>query len=139
MLDATLIVIAILLLALEVKFGTYGAATVVAAVLLSIGLIGIMHDLNYWHPALPVAVSAALAIIASFQGYLGFRARKNKRLAGIEELIGKIGVSRTVIGKRGTVFVRGEYWQASSDNPIPAGVDVRIERVDGLLLYVKEA
>jgi membrane-bound serine protease (ClpP class) len=105
--------------------------------LLSIAAIGIMRDLNYWHPALPVAVSAALAIIASFQGYLGFRSRKHVRLTGSEELVGAIGVTRTEVGRRGTILVRGEYWQATSDNLIPAGVDVRIESVEGLLLHIK--
>jgi membrane-bound serine protease (ClpP class) len=138
MLFSALIVIALLLLALEVKFGTYGASAILGAVLLSLGVLGFMQGFHYWHPAFPIALSTALALIASFQGYLGFKSRKEKRLAGIEELLGQTAVARTPVEKRGTVFVRGEYWQATSDRPIPAGADVRIQRVDGLLLHVKE-
>ena len=138
MLFSALIVIALLLLALEVKFGTYGASAILGAVLLSLGILGFMQGFHYWHPAFPIAFSAALALIASFQGYLGFKSRKEKRLAGSEELLGQTAVARTAVEKRGTVFVRGEYWQATSERPIPAGADVRIQRVEGLLLHVKE-
>jgi len=110
---------------------------VLGAVLLSIGVMGIMRDLHYWHPALPVALSAALAIIATFQGYLGFRSRKHVRLTGAAELVGLPAVTRTEVARRGTVFVRGEYWQATSETVIPAGVDVRVDSVEGLLLHVR--
>ncbi|HLH04207.1 MAG TPA: NfeD family protein [Bryobacteraceae bacterium] len=138
MLFSALIIVALLLLALEIKFGTYGAAAILGAVLLSLGILGLMQGFHYWHPALPIALSIALAIIATFQGYLGFRVRKEKRLAGAEELLGQTAVTRTPVEKRGTVMIRGEYWQATSDHPIPAGADVRIQRVEGLLLHVKE-
>jgi membrane-bound serine protease (ClpP class) len=138
MLFSVLIILALLLLALEIKFGTYGASAILGAVLLALGLLGLMNAFHYRHPALPIAISVALAIIATFQGYLGFKTRKNVRLAGAEELIGKTAVARTEINTRGTVFVRGEYWQAASDHPIPAGTQVRIERVEDLVLHVNE-
>jgi membrane-bound serine protease (ClpP class) len=136
---ALLIVVALLLLAIELKFGTYGAAAIPGALLLSLGMIALVHDPERLNPVLPISVSIALALIAIFQGYLGFRARRNAHLAGNEELVGKIGVTRTAVGNSGTVFVRGEYWQAQSREPIPQGAEVRIESVEGLTLHVKEA
>lgn len=114
MVSAILIVVALMLLAAELKFGTYGASALIAAILLSVAMLTLMRRIGYFHPALAIAVPAALAIIAGFQGYLGLRARKNVRLAGLEELVGEKGVSRTEISKSGTVLVRGEYWQAQS-------------------------
>lgn len=138
MVSAVLIVVALMLLATELKFGTYGASALIGAILLSVATIIVMRESGYFHPALAIAVPAALAIIAAFQGYLGLRARKNVRLAGLEELIGETGVSRTEIGKGGTVLVRGEYWQAKSQETIPAGTAIIVERVQGLLLSVRE-
>ncbi len=139
MVPALLIIVALLLLAIELKFGTYGASALVGATLLSFGSILLMDESGYRHPVFAVSVSVALAIIAGFQGYLGLRTRKSKRLAGLEELVGEKGVSRTEIKNRGTVFVRGEYWQATSREAIPPGALVSVERVEGLLLFVREA
>ena len=139
MVASILIIAALLLLAVELKFGTYGASAMVGAALLSLGTIALMEQSGYQHPALAVSVSVALAIIAGFQGYLGLRARRHKRLAGLEELVGVKGVSRTEIRGRGMVFVRGEYWQATSREAIPAGALVSVEGVEGLLLFVREA
>ena len=136
---AILIIVALLLLGVELKFGTYGASAMVGAVLLSFGTISLMEHAGYRHPAFAISISVALGIITGFQGYLALRARKHQRLAGLEELIGVKGVSRTEISNRGTVVVRGEYWQATSREAIPAGALVSVERVEGLLLFVRES
>ncbi|MBV8867084.1 MAG: hypothetical protein JO210_16930 [Acidobacteriaceae bacterium] len=134
-----LILMAILLLAAELKFGSHGVSGVAGAVLLSIGAIALFQGPRKISPALAIAVSVGLCIIAVFLGYLGLRVRRSASLTGIQRLVGEKGISRTAINSQGTVFIRGEYWQARSQQMIPAGAPVLVERVQDLILYVKEA
>ena len=136
---AVLILIAILLLGVELKVYSHGLSGVAGAILLSIGALALFPGRRKINPVLAIAVSVALCSLAAFLGYLGMRARKSKKLTGLQSLIGEIGVCRTDISGKGTVLVRGEYWQASSDRVIPSGSRVLVERVQGILLYVKEA
>ena len=53
-------------------------------------------------------------------------------------MVGEIGEAIEPVHTKGRVFVHGEYWQACSDIPIPAGAEIEIVRVmDGLKLEVK--
>jgi membrane-bound serine protease (ClpP class) len=136
---STLIFLALLLLALELVVSSHGISGVFGAILLAAGAISLIRGPHAINPLLAVAVAGALCVIAVFLGVLGLKARRAAVVSGIGTLVGQVGVSRTSIGSRGTVLVRGEYWQARSDSPIPAGAHVSVQRVDGLTLYVKEA
>jgi membrane-bound serine protease (ClpP class) len=134
-----LIILAILLLGIELKLGGHGVSGLAGAVLLWIGAIALLQGSQRIDPMLAFGTSAALCIISVFLGYLGLRARRNTRLTGLERLVGERGVARTEINPQGTVFVRGEYWQARSQQAIAAGAGISVERVQDLVLYVKEA
>ena len=134
-----LILLAILLLGAELKFGSHGASGVTGGLLLAVGAIALFQGPRRIHPALAIAVSTALCVIAVFLGYLGLRVRRSARLTGLQTLVGEKGVSRTEIHSQGTVFVRGELWQAKSQQTIAAGAPVLVERVQDFTLYVKEA
>lgn len=134
-----LILLAILLLGAELKFGSHGASGVTGALLLAVGAIALFQGPHRIHPALAIAVSIALCVIAVFLGYLGLRVGRSGRLTGLQTLVGEKGVSRTEINSQGTVFVRGELWQAKSQQSIPAGSPVLVEGVQDFILYVKEA
>ncbi len=135
----SLIAIALLLLGVELKFGGYGVSGTLGAVVFALGAVLLVRGPHGIPPALAIAVSFALCLISVFLGYLGLRARRAKQLTGIERLVGEHGVTRTEVHAGGTVFVRGEYWQAESSTAIPAGRAISIEAVHGLLLYVREA
>ena len=47
--------------------------------------------------------------------------------------------ARTDIGTDGQVFVRGEYWNAWSDEPIAKGDKVTVTAVEGLRLKVRKS
>jgi membrane-bound serine protease (ClpP class) len=51
---------------------------------------------------------------------------------GREGLIGLEGLTETGLAPDGKVFVRGEYWDAWSDEPIKPGLRVRVQEVDGM-------
>jgi membrane-bound serine protease (ClpP class) len=135
----TLLALAALLLAIELKYYTHMISGIAGAVLLAFGAIALLQGPRRITPSLAFAVAMAFGIITIFLGSLAMRARKAKHLMGPESLVGEIGVSRTEINPEGTIFVHGEYWQARSDHMIAAGQRVRVERVDELLMHVKEA
>ena len=59
--------------------------------------------------------------------------------AGRGALRGKTGVVRTALEPEGTISVEGELWQAvSRSGHLEAGTQVRVEKVNGLKLYVTE-
>ncbi|HEX4748007.1 MAG TPA: NfeD family protein [Bryobacteraceae bacterium] len=134
-----LLVIAVLLLTVELKFYTHMISGITGAILLAFGIILLFPAPDRISPAFATAVSVAIGIIIVFLGTLGMRARKAKLLMGIETLVGQTGVSSTPLDPAGTVMVNGEYWQARSNQAIPAGQAVRVERVDNMTIWVREA
>ena len=136
---AALLAMALLLLGVELKFYTHMISGIAGSILLALGAVLLVQGPHKISPGMGIGVSLAFGIITIFLGFLGMRARKSKRLTGLESMVGEIGVSRTEIDLRGTVLVRGEYWQARSDHRIPAGQRVRVERAEDLIVYVKEA
>lgn len=134
----TLLVLAVLLLGIELKYYTHMVSGIAGTILLAFGALALLQGPRRITPGVAIATSAAFGIITIFLAFLGMRTRKGKHLTGVESLVGEIGVSRTNIDPQGTVFVRGEYWQARSDHAIPAGHRVRIERIDELVAYVEE-
>jgi membrane-bound serine protease (ClpP class) len=124
------LVLAVLLLGIELKYYTHMISGTAGAVLLAFGAILLIQG--------PARIAPAFAI-AIFLGVLANRARKSRVTTGVQQLVGETGVSRTEINPEGTVFVQGAYWQARSDHMIPAGKPVSVERVDNLVLFVKEA
>lgn len=135
----TLLALAMLLLTIELKYYTHMVSGIAGTILFAFGAIALFQGPRRVTTGLALAVSLAFGIITIFLGFLAMRTRKSKHLTGLESLVGEIGVSRTEINPQGTVFVHGEYWQARSDHTIPAGQRVRIESVDELIAFVKEA
>jgi len=68
---------------------------------------------------------------------LGLKAQRRKVSTGIGGIIGEIGVARTDVEADGSVFVHGEYWNATSDIKIPTGSKIEVVAVDGMTMKVK--
>jgi len=134
-----LIATAFILFALEAKFASHGVLTTGGIVLLTLGgLLLVDAPIPEMQVRLltALAVSVPLGFITAFLMSIAFRARQNKVVTGSEGLIGEIGVARTPIAPRGTVFVHGEIWNATSPKPIEAGSNVVVRGVVGLELEV---
>lgn len=136
-----LLVLAVVLFVLEAKIVSHGvlaAGGVVAMVLGAVLLVEGPPELRIrWGTAL--AVSIPFGIITVFLLSLVIRARLRPPATGVEALIGETGVAQTPLNPAGTVFLRGEYWKATADEPLEAGARVRVEAVEGLRLRVKRA
>ncbi len=92
---------------------------------------------SFWTVLVP-----AVAGLALFAGIVVFgvgRSLGSRQTAGVHELIGLVGRAQTALEPGGTVFVRGEYWTARADEPVPAGERVEVVAVEGLNLRVRHA
>jgi membrane-bound serine protease (ClpP class) len=138
-----LILAGILLLALELVTPTFGGLAIAGAIALAIGsLVLISPDSPYGD--IPISVIATMVLTTVFfflvAGRLGLKAQKKKKMTGYEELIGEEGIAMTDFEKgKGKVFIRGEIWNAVSEDDIKKDDTVIVEQVKGLTLYVKKA
>jgi membrane-bound serine protease (ClpP class) len=97
------------------------------------------NDLNvsFWSVLVP-AVSS-LALFAGIVIVLVGRSLGRPQVAGIHELVGMVGRAQSELGPEGTVFVRGEFWNARAAEPIAEGERVEVTAVQGLELRVRRA
>jgi Membrane-bound serine protease (ClpP class) len=138
-----LILAGILLFALELVTPTFGGLAIAGTIALAIGsLVLISPDSPYGD--IPISVIATMVLTTFFfflvAGRLGLKAQKRKKMTGYEEMIGEEGVAMMDFEKgKGKVFIKGEIWNAVSEDDIKKDDTVIVERVKGLTLYVKKA
>jgi membrane-bound serine protease (ClpP class) len=84
-----------------------------------------------------LAVALPLALITVVLVRLVYLSHRRKSVTGEQGMVGEEGMAKTNIHSDGKVLVHGEYWNASSDRPIPAGARVRVVRVQGLKIEVE--
>ena len=86
-----------------------------------------------------LAVTFPFAAISVFLMRLVLRSRKWKQAAGIEELLGEKGIAMTGLaaGVEGMIRIHGESWRAVAQRSVAAGEAVRVQKVEGLKLYVE--
>ena len=86
-----------------------------------------------------ILVPTVLAISLFFLLVAGLvlKSQLRRTLTGKSAMVGKQGVAYSDLKPEGQVFVRGEYWQAVSEEPVTAGDTVAVVKVIGLKLYVR--
>lgn len=138
-----LIALAIVLFVLEIKVTSHGLLTVGGAIAMLFGsLMLIDSPFPFMRISLAVIVPSVLTTAAFFlfAVSMGVRAQRRRVTTGREGLVGLEGVARGgVDANGGSVFVRGEFWNAHSDETIADGVPVEVIHVDGLRLRVRRA
>jgi len=137
-----MILVAFLLFAAEAKFVSHGILTSGGIVLLTLGGLllvdGPIPEMRVRFLT-ALAVSVPLGLITAFLMTIAVRARRNKIVTGAEGLVGEIGIAQTTLAPAGKVVVHGEFWDAVSAIPIPAGERVVVRQIDGLTLRVDPA
>ncbi len=84
----------------------------------------------------PVAIVSMLLILAIAR--TAIQAQRKKAISGKEGMVGLEGEAYTDLDPEGTVFVRGELWQAESlEGKIEKGEKIVVENIEGLKLKVK--
>jgi len=94
-------------------------------------------SVSFWPVLVPISV--AFAIVSGIVVFAVGRSNFREQTAGVSELIGLVGKTTTVLDPEGKVFVRGEYWDAQSNEEIAAGQAVEVTEVKGMRLRVRRA
>ncbi len=136
-----LIILAIGLFIAEAFITSHGVLGVGGAVAMLFGSLMLIDSPEpslriSWAVILPVVAASALLFIVTVT--VAVRAHRSRVDTGKEGLIGMHAEAKTVIGEDGQVFLRGEYWNARSEEPIAKGEKVTVTAVDGLRLNVKK-
>jgi len=134
-----LILFGIILFIAEIKVTSYGLLSVGGVISLLMGSIMLIDSTEEfmqisWSVIIPGVLFTALFFV--FAIGLGIRAQKRRRVSGTEGLVGEIGRAHTDINPEGSVAVHGEFWTATSDEPVPVGSKVRVVEVNRLELKV---
>ena len=87
-----------------------------------------------WFPAFALMIvffMIALPVAIAAQG--------RKAVSGRDGMVGETGVAVTDLEPEGRVYVHSEYWNATSDVPIPKGAKVVVTSVDRMVVSVRPA
>jgi membrane-bound serine protease (ClpP class) len=138
---AALIVLGVGLMLADIKVPSHGALTAGGVMVFLLGsLMLVQADIPALRVSLPVILTMAAASVGFFAFAIsyGIRAQLNKVSTGREGMVGLSGKARTALDPEGTVFVRGEYWNAHAPGgSIAKGEKVRVVEVDGMELTVE--
>src|SRR5437879_6364421 len=137
---AAFILLAIVLFVLEATVTSHGILAIGGIVaMIAGGLMLVQGPIPQLRIRLSttLAVAIPLSLITVILVRLVLLSHRTKSTTGEEGMIGEQGIAKTEIHNEGNVFVHGEYWNAFSNRPIPAGARVRVVKVQGLKVEVE--
>jgi membrane-bound serine protease (ClpP class) len=136
-----LILLGLILFIAEIKIVTHGMLTVAGMTAMVLGSLMLFESPDpYLRISWEVILVTVLATTAFFTVVVAkaLAVHRRRPTTGREGLIGLEGVAEIWVAPQGKVFVRGEYWDAWSDEPIDAGSSVKVLEVDGMRLKVRK-
>jgi len=95
-------------------------------------------------PALRLSLRVLIPAVLVVSGFfivviwIAIKAQLRKHLTGAEAMVETETEALTDIANEGKVFLKGQYWEATSEKPIKKGTKVKIVKVEGLSLIVEE-
>jgi membrane-bound serine protease (ClpP class) len=137
-----LILLALVLFIAEIKIVSGGMLTVGGVISMILGSLLLFESPE---PYLRVSWSVVLITVLSVSAFALFavsksvKAHRAKPTTGKEGLVGEEGRAETDIFTEGKVFVRGEYWDAFSDEEIGRGERIVVTEVGEMTLKVKKS
>ena len=136
-----LIILSAILFTLEIYITSHGILTVGAVISLVMGsLILFESNVPYFRLSWEVIMISVILVVAFFLLLLslGVRAQLRRETTGQRGMIGEIGVAKTEITHgAGTVFVHGEFWNATSETMIKKNAKVKVVDVKAMVLKVE--
>lgn len=137
-----LILLAFVFFVLEFKVTSYGLLSVAGIVSLFLGAVMLFRggesDMGIsWEVLIPtvITVSVFFIVVAA----IVFKSQMQRTMTGTAGMVGSRGVAYTELNPGGQVFVHGEYWHATSQEPIAAGEPIEVLQVVDLTLLVRRA
>ena len=141
-----LFIVGVILIIIEIKtpgFGVFGIGGIIAIVLAAAFLAPLRPPRFVVSPDYQIFFLASFLIPTGFfGGFLLFAMYKVQQIRHRAPLVGQmVGQPATVVeglrpGENGYVRHRGELWQATADETLPAESKVYIQGVDGIVLRV---
>ena len=137
---AGLLVLGLGLLIAEIKIVSHGLLAIGGVIALTLGSLLLIESPE---PDVHISLGVIIPTVATLTAMILFvvqralRAQAAPVTTGAQGLLGVVGVASTDLNPDGTVFVRGELWNASSVRPIQQGEQVRVIQVEGLHLLVE--
>ena len=138
---ALLILLAIVLFVLEATVTSHGILAIGGIIaMIAGGLMLVEGPIPQLRVRLSTTIGVAFpfGIITVVLVRLVYLSHRRKSIVGEEGMIGEVGVAKTDVHEEGKVLVRGEWWNASADRPIPAGAHVRVIKAQGLKIEVEQ-
>ncbi len=135
-----LIILGIICFIAEIKVTSYGLLAVGGTISMLLGSLMLINtDVPYLRISWGVIFPSVIATVLFFLSVVGMavKSQRKKPLTGIEGLIGMICIAKTDISPRGQVMLRGEIWDAMSDELLKEGDEAEVLGVEGLKLLVK--
>lgn len=137
-----LMLLGIILFILEVSVTSYGLLAIGGVVSLVLGsLMLIKAEAPFlqisWAVIAPV-VTLATAFSLFVVG-MAVQSLRRRPQTGREGMVGLVGVAKTALSPQGKLLVHGELWDAVSEQPLQAGEQAEVTRIEGLKLYVRPA
>jgi membrane-bound serine protease (ClpP class) len=139
-LGVSLVLLALAMFVLEMKFASHGILSAGGAVALVLGatmLVDSPIPEMRIHLSTALGVAAPLAMITALLVTLVVRARRNKVVTGAQGMIGELGIALDDLSPEGRIFVHGENWLAQSPVNVPRGGEVRVLAIRNLRLRVE--
>ncbi|HTP66512.1 MAG TPA: nodulation protein NfeD [Geobacteraceae bacterium] len=136
-----LILLAIILFIAEIKIVSHGMLTVGGVIAMVLGSLLLFQSpepylhLSWGVISVTVVMTTLFFVVAVAKAV---RAHRKKPVTGGEGLVGEEGAADTEILADGKVFVRGEYWDAASPEPIRKGEKIIVVAVEGMRLKVRK-
>jgi len=130
-----LILLGLALLVVDAHVVTHGALTLSGLVALGVGMLTLFHDAPAPYKIHIWFVLSVAGVIGGFMAFaLGKAVQARRRPSAIGTMVGEQGVAR----RDDLVFVRGELWQAKTEDgkPLEPGDRVQVDDVQGLRLIV---
>lgn len=136
-----MIIFGVILFIAEIKIISHGMLTVAGVISLILGSIMLFEPpIPALRVSLDVMIPTIVIVSLFFVGVitLAVKAQVRKPVTGPEGMVGEEGYAITPVHTEGKVFVRGEYWNASSQQPVEKGKRIKVTGVKGLKVEVEE-
>jgi membrane-bound serine protease (ClpP class) len=136
-----LILLALILFIAEIKIVSHGMLTVGGIISMILGSLLLFESPE---PYLRVSWNVILVTVLAVTSFAlvvitkAVKAHRRKPSSGREGLLGERGKAESDIVPEGKVFVRGEYWDAWSEESISRGDRIIVVDVEGMKLKVKK-
>ncbi|HEY6873137.1 MAG TPA: nodulation protein NfeD [Geobacteraceae bacterium] len=135
-----LIIFALILFIAEIKIVSHGMLAVGGIASMVFGSMLLFESTEpYLRVSRGVIVTTVLATTLFFLVAVtkAVQVHRRKPVTGGEGLVGEAGKAESDLAPEGKVFVRGEYWEAVSDEPVAKGEKVTVVAVEGMRVRVK--